>query len=229
MHSSKRLLLMLALGTLLCLGACSPDLYRVSDDFQIDLGVALADRQDRIHLLLDNGHKIYPEDCDYVFETGKRYKLHYTITANRSSLDSVSWYAKLVDVFPVQMIPLVWNVEPWLMILPQETVSIDRFWLGGGFLNVALNYDCREHPENHRFRLVNQGFSHNTLTVELRHYAVGDDTGSTDLASVTLSFPLASMLYYPQADVLTVRVTESNKKGNMVVRSYDLPGGQKLR
>ena len=57
---------------------------------------------------------------------------------------------------------------------------------------------------------------------------VGNGTG-TDLASVTLSFPLASMLYYPEADVLTVRVTESNKKGNMVVRSYDLPGGQKQR
>lgn len=228
MHSSKRTFLLLALGALLCLGACSPDLYRVSDDFQIDLGVAHADRQDKIHLLLDNGYKIYPEDCDYVFETGKRYKLHYSITANRSSLDSVSWYAKLVDVFPIQMIPLMWNVEPWLMIQPQEAVTIDRFWLGGGFLNVSLNYNCQDHPEYHRFRLVNQGFSHNTLTVELRHYAVGDGTGP-DQASVTLSFPLASMLYFPEADVLTVRVTESNKKGNMVVRSYDLPGGRKQR
>jgi len=227
MPSNKHLLQLAVLGALLWLGACSQDLYQVADDFRIDLGVAQADRQDRIHLLLDDGKKIYPRNCDYVFETGKRYKLHYTLTASHSQ-DSAAWEAELLDIFPVQVIPLTWEPDPELMKQPKDAVKIDRFWLGGGYLNVALSYRYQDNAGQHRFLLVSQGYTDKTLTVELQHYPDTDGTGA-EQAGVTLSFPLSSMIFYPEADNLTVRVTETDHSGNMVVRNYDLPGGNKQR
>ena len=215
----KRFLCLLSVTTML-LACGQPQLE--DSVYQLDLCVAVNDGTQNAWLRMDNGGKLYPtRDLSQDVQDGARYKIHYCRQGNEAD-DSTAFQADVLELYPIEVIPMISALDSLESQLKRDPLAIDRFWLGGGYVNATLSFFRSDQETEHTIRLVRESLADSVLTLDLMHFSHDDEPQYE--TSATLSFPLESIKEYPDVHTLGIRVAIS-ENGNTVLKTYLLEGG----